>query len=120
MKNEKKLGRGLVEKVSRQLAASWEASDIAQRALRARDAWAQSHQLQDLRDRVAAGQARFEELVAELHLPHLPSAAEIRARAEALHATSPSMDEIVQRTRELIAQRVTLELKPMLGLPATA
>jgi stearoyl-CoA desaturase (delta-9 desaturase) len=110
VRNEKRLGRGVIEKVSRQLAASWEASEIAQRA---RDAWAQSHHLQDLRDRASAQQARLEEFIAELHMPHLPTAAEIRARAEALHATSPSMDEIVARTRELIAQRVTRELRPL-------
>jgi stearoyl-CoA desaturase (Delta-9 desaturase) len=113
--NEKKLGRGVVEKVARQLAASWETSDIVQRA---RDAWAQSHHLQDLRDAATARQARLEELVHELHLPHLPTAAEIRERAETMFASTPSMDEIVARTRELIAQRVTLELRPMIGLPA--
>jgi stearoyl-CoA desaturase (delta-9 desaturase) len=115
--NEKRLGRGVIEKVARQLAASWEASEIA---LRAREAWAQSHRMQDLRDHAAAQQARLEEFIAELHMPHLPTAAEIRARAEALHATSPSMDEIVARTRELLAQRVSMELKPMLRTPTTA
>jgi stearoyl-CoA desaturase (delta-9 desaturase) len=113
--NEKKLGRGVVEKVARQLAASWEASDIAHRA---RESWAQSHHLQDLRVAAAARQARLEELVHELHLPHLPTSAEIRARAEEMFASTPSMDEIVARTRELIAQRVSLELRPMVGLSA--
>ena len=113
--NEKKLGRGVIEKVSRQLAASWEASDIAHRA---REAWAQSHHMQDLKDAAAARHARFEEMLHELHLPHLPTSAEIRARAEEMFASTPSMDEIVARTRELIAQRVSLELRPMMGLPA--
>jgi stearoyl-CoA desaturase (delta-9 desaturase) len=117
--NEKKLGRGVVEKVARQLAASWETSEIVHRA---REAWAQSHRLDDLRVRAAAGQAKMEELLNELqglHMPHLPTAAEIRARAEEMFATSPSMDEIVARTRELIAQKVSLELRPMLGNQAT-
>ena len=114
--NEKKLGRGVVEKVARQLAASWETSDIVHRA---RDAWAQSHHMDDLKSAAAAHQAKLEELLQELHLPHLPTPAEIRERAESMFASTPSMDEIVARTRELIAQRVTLELRPMMGLPVT-
>lgn len=42
-----------------------------------------------------------------LHLPHVPSVAELRQRAEQMYAATPSMDEIVSRARELIAQALS-------------
>jgi stearoyl-CoA desaturase (delta-9 desaturase) len=110
--NERKLGRAVVEKVSRQLAAQFPVDAIALRVHEAIDA---SPVLADLRARVAAGQARADHLIAELHameLPHLPSAAEIRARAEQMLASTPSMDEIVARTRELVLDLVAARLGP--------
>ena len=43
---------------------------------------------------------------ASVHLPQVPSVADIRRRAEEMYAASPSMDEITVRARELIAQQV--------------
>mgnify|MGYP006221297197 CR=1 FL=1 len=39
------------------------------------------------------------------HLPHLPSAAEIRAHVLQVYADSPSTDDIVARVRQMIADR---------------
>jgi hypothetical protein len=47
-----------------------------------------------------------------MHMPHIPSLAEIRARAEEMYANSPSTDEIVARARELILNAVSRELVP--------
>jgi stearoyl-CoA desaturase (delta-9 desaturase) len=134
VRNERKLGRAVVEKVAHHLAATFPTEQIAARL---REAMDHSPALRDLRDRVAAGQARAEELIAQLHMPHLPSLAasqaragemlanvhmpqlpelpslaEIRARAEAMYANSPSTDEIVARARELIVSAVSRELVP--------
>jgi stearoyl-CoA desaturase (Delta-9 desaturase) len=114
--NERRLGRAVVEKVARQLAASFPLEQIAERA---RAAAAEMPAMQELRDRVAGGQAAIEHLLAELRqmhlpaLPHLPTTAEIRARAEQVLAATPSMDEIVERTRELIVEVVSWELVPV-------
>lgn len=108
--NERKLGRAVIEKVAHQLAASFEASQIAAQL---REAWASSAALQELRAKVAAGQVRAEALLADVQLPHLPplpTVAEIRARAEQMFASSPSMDEIVERARELVLRAVSVEL----------
>ena len=108
--NERKLGRAVVEKVARQLAASFPLEQIVERV---RVAAAETPALQELRARAASGQARVEHLVAELrqmHLPellHLPTTAEIRDRAERLYAATPSMDEIVERAREMILDVVS-------------
>lgn len=108
VRNERRLGRAIVEKVASQLAASFAADRIAARLHES------APMLQDLRARVAAGQAKIEELRAvlhvELHLPHFPTAADVRARAERMFADTPSMDEIVARARELLAHRVAAHL----------
>ena len=107
--NERRLGRAVVEKVAHQLAATFPVEEISARV---RDAIAHSPSMQELRDRLAAGQVKLEATLAEVHLPHIPTAAEIRARAEAMYAASPSMDEIVERAREIL---VRAALQPAMG-----
>jgi stearoyl-CoA desaturase (delta-9 desaturase) len=92
VRNERQLGRAVIEKVARQLAAAFPAAHIAARA----------------REQVAAGHLRMEEL---LHT-HIPTAAELRAQAEEMFASTPSMDDIVARARELIHQAVSREIGP--------
>lgn len=66
--NERRLGRAVIEKVARQLAA---------------------------------------EIIAGLPHLHLPSTAEIRAVAERMLAATPSMDEIVERAQQHLAELVS-------------
>jgi stearoyl-CoA desaturase (delta-9 desaturase) len=84
VRNERPVGRAVVEKVARQLAASFHTKDLAARF------------------RTARGQ--LEAALAQHPLPEIPTLAELRARAEAMYARSPSMDEIVARARELLVQ----------------
>ena len=114
IRNERPLGRAMLEKVAHQVAARFPLDQIAARA---RDAWAQTPTLHELRERVAVEQARAEELLAELQMPHIPTVAEIRGQAEAMFASTPSMDAIVARAREIIVQNVTIRL---LGTPEPA
>jgi stearoyl-CoA desaturase (delta-9 desaturase) len=114
VRNERPLGRAVIEKVARHLAANARLEEISAQA---REMWAHHPKLEELRAAVAEGRRRAEEAIAELHLPHLPTAAELRARAEEMYAQSPSMDEIVERARQLILERVSGELFPV---PATA
>jgi stearoyl-CoA desaturase (delta-9 desaturase) len=142
VRNERRLGRAVVEKVAHHLAATFPTDQIAAKL---RDAIEHSPALRELREKVAAGQVRAEELIAQVHLPqlptlaagqarageilasgqaragemlatmhmpHIPSLAEIRARAEEMYANSPSTDEIVARARELILNAVSRELVP--------
>ena len=75
--NERPLGRAVVEKVARQLAA---------------------------------------EIMAELPHIHIPTTAEIRAAADRMIAATPSMDEIVERARQHLAELVSARL----GVPQGA
>src|SRR5688500_756680 len=108
VRNERKLGRAVVEKVSAQVAASFNVQALADQA---RAAWDGNGTLIELREKLAAGQVKLEELVAELHVPSLPSAQEIRERAEEMFASTPSIDEIVARTREMLSNAVAMHMR---------
>ena len=121
VRNERRLGRAVIEKVAHQLAASFANEPLVARAREALAHAASSPAVQDLRARAAAGQVKAEELLAaiqQIHLPHLPAmphlptVGEVRARADAMFAASPSTAEIVARARELIAHAVAAELFP--------
>ncbi len=47
-----------------------------------------------------------------LHMPHihLPSVEDVRRRANEMFAHTPSMDEIVERARQLVVERVSAHL----------
>jgi stearoyl-CoA desaturase (delta-9 desaturase) len=79
--NERRLGRAVIEKVARQLAA---------------------------------------EIIAELPHLHIPTREEIHAFAERMLAATPSMDEIVERAREHLAELVSLHLSAMQPAPGAA
>ncbi len=119
VRNERRVGKAVLEKVARQLATQFHEGKLAAQIAHARESFDAHPRVIEMRAKLAAGQARAEEAWHELqqhlpHLPHLPSAAEIRARALQLYAESPSTDEIVARARQVIAERFSLELFPEL------
>lgn len=119
VRNERRIGTAVLEKVSRQLAEHFSVVSITAQAAHARETFDAHPRVIELRAKLAAGHARAEEAWHELQLhlpqlPHLPSAAEIRARALQIYADSPSTDEIVARTRQMIAERFSSELFPEL------
>jgi stearoyl-CoA desaturase (delta-9 desaturase) len=114
VRNEHRLGRVVVEKVARQVAAGFSGTGLGARV---RGAWALMPGFTALRARLAAGQVRVEELIAELRLPQLPTLEQIRARAVAILPDTSSMDEIVERARELILQAVSVEVLATTGGP---
>ncbi len=120
VRNERRVGRAVLERVARQLAEQFAEGRVAAQVASARGAFHAHPKVLELRARLADGQARAEEAWHELqeylpHLPHLPSAAEIRARALQLYAESPSTDEIVARARQVIAERFSVALFPELA-----
>ena len=112
VRNEKKLGRGVIEKTARHLAASFPVEAIAAQV---RDAWAHTPTFAELAERARTARSQAESALAELHLPHLPhvpSLDELRERAEEMYASTPSIDDIVARAREIILQNVAARLLP--------
>ena len=121
VRNERRVGTAVLEKVSRQLAEHYSASAFAAQLAQARETFGTNARVIELRAKLATRQARAEDAWHELQqhmpqLPHLPTAAEIRARALQMYADSPSTDEIVARARQVIAERFSRELFPELAL----
>jgi stearoyl-CoA desaturase (delta-9 desaturase) len=122
VRNERRVGAQVLERVSRQLAEQFASSRAdATAAVHSVRTQLDAHpRVLELRARLSAGQARAEEAWHELSehlpaLPKLPTAAEVRARVLLAYADSPSTDEIVDRVRRLIAERMTFELFPELA-----
>jgi stearoyl-CoA desaturase (Delta-9 desaturase) len=118
VRNERMLGRAVVEKVARQLAASF---PVERLAASARESWAEMPWWAELCERVNAGQLQLEDLMqTELTLPDFPSMAELRERASEMMPDTPSMDQIVERARELLLQSVSRELMGPTPSPGAA
>ena len=64
-----------------------------------------------MRARLAAAQHRAHEVLAHVHLPHLPTREEIGARASGMFVKTRSLDEIVKAANGLdeISQSVLVE-----------
>ena len=119
VRNERRVGTAVLEKVARQLAEHFPPGSLTLYRANAKEAFDAHPKVIELRAQLVARQARAEESWHELqqhlpHLPHLPTAAEIRTRALQMFADSPSTDEIVARTRAVIAERMSFELFPEL------
>jgi stearoyl-CoA desaturase (delta-9 desaturase) len=115
IRNEKKLGRGVVEKVARQLAASLSVKEISAQV---REAWDHTPTWQEVRERARSAQSDVVAMLADMQLPHVPSVDDLRERARQMFAATPSLDDIVARAREIIIEAVATELR--LASPASA
>ena len=134
VRNERQLGRAVIEKVSRHLAESFPAAAIAarlsERIHESRESLehAIAHAVADARQAAHAAQHARDEAVAaltarlaELHLPHVPTLDELREAARQRYAASPSMETIVLRARERLLEAIARELlAPSLATPLPA
>jgi len=107
LKGEGPVGRKVLEKVAGELAGSFNVEVLAARV---REAWAESHKLEDLTDLARRARDQVEASLAELSLPHLPTVPELREKAEEMFAESPSLDAIVNRAHELLARAVAVHV----------
>ena len=108
VRNERRLGTAVVERVARQLAAAFPSEGIAAQ-LRA-----ERPHLEALVAEMGATRDQVLAALAELRLPHLPSLEEVRAYAERTLAETPSLDQIAERARQLVLEAVCdrLALQP--------
>jgi stearoyl-CoA desaturase (delta-9 desaturase) len=107
VRNEKKLGRGTVEKVARHLVASLSVESIVQQV---RESWERTPTLEQLRARAGGARASAAALLAGAHVPHVPTTDELRMLAREMYAATPSLDDIACRAREIILETVASEL----------
>jgi stearoyl-CoA desaturase (Delta-9 desaturase) len=107
LRGENPVGRKVLEKVAGELASS---ITLEPYVARVRDAWAESHTLEDLAERARRAREQVEQRIAELSLPHLPTIPELREKAEEMFQETPSLDAIVNRAHELLARAVAVHL----------
>ncbi len=115
VRNQKKLGRGMVEKVARHLVATHPVERICAQVC---EALADTPKLEQLRERARTAHSEAVAMLANIQLPHVPTTEELRERAKEMFATTPSMDDIVARAREIIIEAIATEL--WVTSPATA
>ena len=104
---QRRLGRAVVDKVARQLAESFPIEKIADQV---REAWAHTVHFERLVKLACEARSSAEAALAELHLPHVPTVEQLTARAREMFLDSPSLDEIVERSRELIIHSICARL----------
>jgi stearoyl-CoA desaturase (delta-9 desaturase) len=126
VRNERKLGRAVVEKVAQQLAASFPvermARDLAEQWERSHvledvkaqlaEQWDRSTVIEDLKAHARAAQAAVQARLAALEVPQLPSLDDVRVRARQMYEQAPEMqlDEIAARARQLVLEAVSSRL----------
>lgn len=107
IRNEKKLARGIVDKVANRLVATF---SIERMSAQLRQAWANTPTLDELQARAREARSEAHAMLMEMHLPHVPTVDELRARAREMFASTPSLDEIVARAREIMFEALATEL----------
>jgi stearoyl-CoA desaturase (delta-9 desaturase) len=103
MAGDRPVGRKVVEKVAKELASTFNVESIS---LAVREALEETQALEDLSERARRARTLAEERLAEFSLPHLPTIPELRDKAEEMFNESPSLDAIVNRAHELLAEMV--------------
>jgi stearoyl-CoA desaturase (delta-9 desaturase) len=107
LRNEQRLGARVVNRAAAQLAAHFNSERIAL----ALAAALEKSQLSALENKLLEAQHRAAEILANVHLPHVPTRNEMLAQAMAMFARTPSIDEIVDRAYELVLDAVGARLR---------
>jgi stearoyl-CoA desaturase (delta-9 desaturase) len=107
LRNEQRLGARVIERAARQLAASFNSEWIAGAVASALG----NGSLAALQQRLAAAQHQAVEILANAHLPHLPTRAEIGEKACAMFARTPSVDDIVDRAYQIVLDAISARLR---------
>jgi stearoyl-CoA desaturase (Delta-9 desaturase) len=107
LRNEQRLGSRVVNRAAAQLAANFNSERIALAIAAALE----NSQLSALQTKLVDAQHRAAEILANVHLPHVPTRNEMLAQAMAMFARTPSIDEIVDRAYELVLDAVGARLR---------
>ena len=107
VRGEKPVGRKVLEKVAADLADSINLEPLVARV---QERWEEAYSLEELAIKARKARDQVEERLAEFSMPHLPTVPELRERAEEMFNENPSLDAIVNRAHELLAQAVAEHL----------
>jgi stearoyl-CoA desaturase (delta-9 desaturase) len=109
LRNEQRLGARVIDRAAQQLAATFNADRIAAVIASA----LASANLAALQEQLSATQRRAADVLAGLHLPHLPTKQDILAQAKSMYASTPSLDDIADRAHALLLDAVGAKLCPV-------
>src|SRR5579885_3231291 len=107
LRNEQRLGSRVIERAARQLAASFNSERIAGAVASALE----GASLSALQQKLAVAQHQAVEVLANAHLPQLPTREQILEKARAMFARTPSVDEIVDRAYGLLLDGIGARLR---------
>jgi stearoyl-CoA desaturase (Delta-9 desaturase) len=109
VQNEHGLGASVINRAAEQLVAHFNSERIANSIAAA----LQGSELTALRERLARAHDRTADVLAAMHLPHvphMPSREELAAKARAMFAKTKSMEEIADRAYEMLLASVGAKL----------
>jgi len=109
VQNEHGLGASVINRAAEQLVAHFNSERIANSIASA----LQGSELTALRERLARAHDRTADVLAAMHLPHvphMPSREELAAKARAMFAKTKSMEEIADRAYEMLLASVGAKL----------
>jgi stearoyl-CoA desaturase (Delta-9 desaturase) len=106
LRNEQRLGSRVVNRAAEQLAAHFNTERIAAAIASA----LQGAELDQVQQMLTRARDRTSEVLAGLQVPEMPSREDLVAKARALFAKSPSLDDIVDRAYELVLASVGTRL----------
>ncbi|MFI5012978.1 MAG: acyl-CoA desaturase [Hyphomicrobiales bacterium] len=103
LRNEQRLGAKVIERAAHQLALSFDTERIAAKL---NNAFAGTPSLAELQEKLSQARHMAADALANMSLPSIPTMEEIRARAAAIFAQTPSLDDIVLRANRMILENV--------------
>ncbi len=114
-RNQHRLGSRVIERAATQLAASFDLDLIVSAIAAALG----GSNLSAIQERLGKAQNRAADVLANLHLPHLPTRHDIVSRARAMFADTASMDAIVTRAHAVMLDMIGTRLSAI-ALPANS
>jgi stearoyl-CoA desaturase (delta-9 desaturase) len=106
LRNEQRLGSRVIDRAAKQLATSFDCDRIALALAASLD----GSFYKALQQRLASAQNQAAEILANARLPHLPTRAEIRARAQATLSATASFEDIVDRAYNVLLEAIGARL----------
>jgi len=109
LRNEHQLGSRVIDRAARQLAATFNSERIASALASALN----GASLDALQQRLATARDQAAEILANMQMPHLPSRADIGARARTMFVRTISLDAIVERAHAMLLDAIGAQLCQM-------
>ncbi len=118
VRGETQLGRGLLDRLARQLAESFRLDVISAQVLAA---WNHNVSLEEIRQGARHKLAELQKMIRGIHLPQVPTLDDLRTRARELFPETPSLEQVVKHAWHLMHEEIFHRLleDPVGGVAAT-